>query len=66
MIFSLTKSFIIGVMSYIMSGVWINWGNLPPTMKTPGVAYGLNAVMLLFWIVSFIISEIYRIKNEKG
>lgn len=53
-------------MSYIMSAAWINFGNLPPTTKTPGVAYGLNAVMLLFWIVSFIISEIYRIKNEKG
>ncbi|MGQ2286713.1 hypothetical protein ACT5YT_05540 [Leuconostoc suionicum] len=43
-----------------MMGTWINWGDLPPTMKTPGVAYGLNAVMLIFWITSFVIYEKLR------
>ncbi|UUE18571.1 hypothetical protein LQZ13_03850 [Leuconostoc mesenteroides] len=60
MIVSLLKSFFIGALSYLMMGSWINWGDLPPTMKTPGVAYGLNAVMLIFWITSFVIYEKLR------
>ena len=60
MIVSLMKSFFIGALSHLMMGTWINWGDLPPTMKTTGVAYGLNAVMLIFWITSFVIYEKLR------
>lgn len=37
---------------------WINWGELPPTMKTPGIAWWLNGVGLLFWLIAFVILEI--------
>lgn len=64
MLLSLLKSFVIGATSYLLAGLWINFGSLPPTIKTPGVAYGLNAVMLMFWITSFVISEKSRRDHE--
>jgi len=57
MFLSLLKSFVIGATSYLLAAIWINWGDLPPTMKTPNIAYGLNAVMLIFWVTSFVICE---------
>ncbi|CUW06690.1 hypothetical protein [Leuconostoc gasicomitatum] len=64
MFLNLLKSFLVGVISYSLAELWLNWGDLPPTIKTPGVAYGLNVVMLIFWITSFVISEKSRRDHE--
>lgn len=56
-VLNLIKAFIIGAISYMLAGLWINWGNEPPTLSTPGAYYGLNAVFLIFWIVSFVMFQ---------
>lgn len=56
-IWNLIKAFIIGALSYTLAGLWINWGNYPPTQNTPGAYYGLNVVFLVFWVVSFVIFQ---------
>lgn len=65
MIASLIKSFFIGAISYIMTMLWVGWGSLPPTMQTTGVGYILNAVALIFWVISFVIYEKLRIDYER-
>ena len=56
-------SFGIGVLAYVFSAVWINWGDYPPTMNTPGIAWWLNGVALLFWLITFVVLSIYEIKT---
>lgn len=48
MILNLIKSFVIGSIAYLMSILWINWGNLEPTMKTNNIGYVLNSIFLFF------------------
>ncbi|WP_242049644.1 hypothetical protein [Weissella confusa] len=50
-------------MAYGFSAAWINWGDYPPTMKTPGIAWWLNGVALLFWLITFVVLSIYEIKK---
>ena len=57
------KSFGVGVWAYGLSAVWINLGDYPPTMNTPGIAWWLNGVALLFWLITFVLLSIYEIKK---
>ncbi|QBO37263.1 hypothetical protein EQG49_12730 [Periweissella cryptocerci] len=54
MIYRFLVSFLIGVLDYSFAMAWIGWGDLPPTPKTPGIAWWVNGVGLLFWIISYI------------
>lgn len=56
-------SFGVGVFAYGLSAVWIEFGNYPPTMSTPGIAWWLNGVALLFWLITFVVLSIYEIKK---
>ena len=56
-------SFGVGVLAYGFSAAWINFGDYPPTMNTPGIAWWLNGVALLFWLITFVVLSIYEIKK---
>lgn len=51
---NLFGSYVIGIIAYLLLGIWIDGGSLEPTMKTPGIAWWLDGAMFLFWIVGFI------------
>jgi len=63
MLNSFLKSYLIGTAAYMMSGIWISFGSLEPTMKSNNIGYLLNLVGLLFWLTSFILYEKDRRKN---
>lgn len=53
-ILQLLSSFCIGATAYIFAMCWVGYGDATPTLETPGIAWYLNAIGLVFWIISYI------------
>ncbi|AVO66263.1 hypothetical protein C6N67_04175 [Weissella cibaria] len=62
-LWDLIRSFGVGVSAYIFSRDWIMLGDYPPTMNTSGINWWLDGVALLFWLITFVVLNMYGIKK---